>query len=218
MKRILLKPFLLILLAMSGLNTHAFDCVVDGIYYDLDSAKATVTNSKPYSGAIKIPETITYNGITYSVTSIGDKAFYGFLGLTSVTIPSSVTSIGNYAFYGCSGLTTVTIPSSVTSIGIYAFYGCSGLTTVTIPNSVTSIGSSAFYGTPWYNNQPDGVVYVGKVAYKYKGTMPENTQITIKDGTLSIGDGAFLYCSRLTSVTIPNSVTSIGSYAFGGCI
>ena len=195
MKRILLKPFLLILLAMSGLNTHAFDCVVDGIYYDLDSAKATVTNSKPYSGAIKIPETITYNGITYSVTSIGDKAFYGFLGLTSVTIPSSVTSIG-----------------------IYAFYGCSGLTTVTIPNSVTSIGSSAFYGTPWYNNQPDGVVYVGKVAYKYKGTMPENTQITIKDGTLSIGDGAFLYCSRLTSVTIPNSVTSIGSYAFGGCI
>ena len=155
--------------------------------------------------------------IPNSVTSLGNYAFSGCSGLTSVTIPNSVTSIGSYAFYGCSGLTSVSIPNSVTSIGSDAFAYCSGLTSVTIPNSVTSIGSGAFHGTAWYNNQPDGLVYAGKVAYKYKGDMPENISVTIKDGTLGIAGYAFYYCSGLTSVTIPNSVTSIRGSAFYGC-
>ena len=79
------------------------------------------------------------------------------------------------------------------------------------------IGSYAFYGTAWYNNQPDGLVYAGKVAYKYKGTMPANTSISLLEGTLSITGQAFSGCSSLTSVTIPCSVTSIGSRAFFGC-
>ena len=155
--------------------------------------------------------------IPNSVTSIGEYAFSYCSGLTSVTIPNSVTSIGQYAFSGCSGLTSVTIPNSVTCIGVGAFSDCTGLTSITIPNSVTSIGSSAFYGTAWYNNQPDGLVYAGKVAYKYKGTMPSNTSVSIKDGTLGIGDYAFFSCSGLTSVTIPNSVTIIGDCAFSYC-
>ena len=89
----------------------------------------------------------------------------------SVTVPSvlggkPVTSLGDWAFCGCSGLTSVTIPNSVTSIGREAFYGCSGLTNVTIPSSVTNIGSMAFVDTPFFNNQPDGLVVFGHVAYK----------------------------------------------------
>ena len=152
-----------------------------------------------------------------SVTSIGSSAFSSCSGLTSVTIGNSVTSIDQAAFSDCSSLTSVTIPNSVTSIGYGAFKGCSGLTSVTIPNSVTSIGNSAFYGTPFYNNMADGVIYLGKCLYQYKGTMSENTRIVIANGTISISPSAFYNCSGLTSVTIPNSVTSIGSYAFYGC-
>ena len=89
---------------------------------------------------------------------------------------------------------------------------------MTIPTSVTEIGYSAFGGTPWYNNQPDGVVYIGKVAYEFKGEMASGTAINIKEGTVSISGYAFYGCTGLTSITIPNSVTSIGEFAFSGCI
>ena len=154
--------------------------------------------------------------IPNSVTSIEEQAFSGS-GLTSVTIPNSVTSIGYGAFENCSNLTSATIGNSVTSIGSSAFSYCSGLESVTIPNSITSVGESAFYGTPWYNNQPDGLVYIGKVAYSYKGTMPENTSIILKDGTVSISDRAFYSKSNLLSITIPNTVNSIGARALQYC-
>ena len=101
-------------------------------------------NSTP--DILDIPSTVMHGGIEYAVKSIGQGAFFGCCGLTSVTIGNSVTSIGQGAFFGCSGLTSVTIGNSVTSIGQEAFYGCSGLTSVTIGNSVTSIGQEAFYG------------------------------------------------------------------------
>ena len=82
---------------------------------------------------------------------------------------------------------------------------------------MTYVAASAFYNTAWYNNKPDGLVYVGKVAYKYKGIMPSGTSITLEEGTIEIAQAAFWGCSGLTSITIPNSVTSIGSDAFYGC-
>ena len=139
------------------------------------------------------------------------------LGCKNTIIPNDVKCIGKGAFGDCSDLTSIVIPNSVTSIDDGAFGDCSNLTSITIPNSVTSIGRGAFDGTAWYDNQPNGLVYAGKFAYKYKGTMPANTKIRIKDGTLGIGYGAFMFCNSLISIVIPNSVTSIGEAAFMEC-
>ena len=132
-------------------------------------------------------------------------------------VPDSVTSIGNYAFSGCDRLASITIPDSVTSIGEDAFSDCSRLISITIGNGVTRIGKDAFNGTAWYNSQPNGLVYAGKVAYKYKGTMPNDTLITIKEGTVGIVGFAFRDYGNLTGIIIPSSMTNIGNQAFEFC-
>ena len=169
-----------------------------------------------YIGAVTIPATVTYNGKTYSVTSIGNSAFYQCSSLKSVTIPNSVTSIGDDAFCLCSGLTSIIIPNSVTSIGDHAFSGCSGLTSVTIPNSVTSISNYAFSGCSGLTSVtiPGSVTSIGGSAFKGCSGL---TSITIPNSVTSIGNWAFYGCSGLTSIEIPNSVTSIDVHAFDGC-
>ena len=208
------------------LLASAYDCQVDGIYYNLipkgNVAEVTyqkVENGYPYSdysGSVVIPEKFTYEGVEYSVTTIGERAFLDCTGLTSVTIPNSVTSIGEGAFGSCTGLTSVTIPNSVTSIGHGAFGSCTGLTSVTIPNSVTTIGDYAFdYCTGLTSvTIPSSITSIEDRAFSYCYSL---TSITIPNSVTSIGGGAFYYCTGLTSVTIPSSVTSIEGRAFQDC-
>ncbi len=186
-----------------------------------------------------------------SVTSINAEVFYECTSLSSVTIPDSVTSIDDFAFNDCSSLTNVTIPNSVTSIGEGAFSGCSSLTNVTIPDSVTSIGEGAFCcdslksvtigsglsfnslssshlldndATEAITVTENNKVYASKdgVLYTYNMSTllrcPEaKASVTIPDSVISIGDEAFCMCVRLTSVTIPDSVIIIGEDAFQLC-
>ncbi len=323
-----LLPALTMLLCSVVASAHDFE--VDGIYYNISSDEVEVTfmgrryssYSNEYSGSVVIPNSITYNGKTYNVTSIEASAFRNCDSLTSITIPNSVTSIGRDAFSGCkniehvslncptidnwfkgftklknielgdnvtsigedafsgcSGLTSVTIGNGVKNIGESAFSGCTGLTSITIPNSVTSIGNNAFYGCKGiktvvnfsglkfikssfnngyiayyadkvinaYNGSVEGYYafekadgintlcgYIGNATdiilpVNYKGESyvigdrafydyTDLTSIIIPNSVTSIGESAFERCIGLTSITIPNSVTNIGSYAFSGCI
>ena len=213
LKNSFLTFMLTVLMSMVVRPAYAYQANVQGIYYNFSGTNATVTylsnnnvyegNIAAYSGNVVIPESVTYNGTTYSVTTIGDNAFRNCIGLTSITIPNSVTRIVGSAFDGCSGLTSVTIPSSVTSISNYAFNNCSGLTSMRVDA-----------GNAVYDSR-DNCNAIIKTATNTLISGCQNT--TIPNSVTSIGDRAFWFCSGLTSITIPNSVTSIGNYAFFCC-
>ena len=152
-----LKHLFTALLLLCCLTATAHDFETGGIYYNITSntdktvcvtyrGKSYYEYSNEYTGSVVIPESVTYNGTTYSVTSIEDFAFFECTGLTSITIPNSVTSIRDYAFEYCTGLTSITIPNSVTSIGVWAFGDCSALTSVEFnAENCTYMGDSYFY-------------------------------------------------------------------------
>lgn len=228
MKTYRFKSLLLaMMLSALSLNTMAYDFMVDGLAYNKNSDGKTLTvtytvynSSNNYSGltTANIPASVSNGGITYSVTAIGDYAFYNCTGLTSVTIGNSVTSIGSNAFFNCTGLTSLTIPNSVTSIGYSAFQQCSGLTSVTIPNSVTFIGDQAFYFCSGLTSVTIGnsVTTIGSHAFEYCSGLK---RLNIPGSVSDIGNGAFAYCTGLMSVRIANCANStvVGVEAFYHC-
>ncbi len=227
------------LLALTALQCYADDYtfyVVDELVYKIHSEEdrtATVVRvdescSPQFGGDKEIPQKVIINSKTYTVTAVGINAFENHSRLTSITIPNSVTSIGGYAFSGCSGLTSITIPNSVTSIGNWAFKNCDGLTSVTIGNSATA---NCFPYAFWdcknlteINVNPENANYssINGVVYdKNASTLilcpNKKASITIPNSVTSIGNYAFMNCSELSSITIPNSVETIGDYAFKSC-
>lgn len=215
-----MKTFLTVIcLAVLPTIAFAYNVEVDGIYYDLDTAKKTATVEKnranQYSGTIVIPEAISYNGTKYIVTSIGLHAFSECTGLTSVTIPNSVTSIGDYAFSNCKVLKSIIIPNSVVYIGSNAFGNCSKLASVTIGSSVVTIGDGAFRECGYLTMVviPNSVKTIGRYAFCYT----ELTSVIIPTSVTSIGESAFYGCYELASVSIPNSIASIGDNTFSNC-
>jgi len=202
---------------------------IDGICYNLveETKAAEVTaNYNIYRGDITIPESVEYEGITYSVTSIGGYAFYYCTGLKSVTIPNSVITIGESAFQNCKNLSSVTIANGVTSIGVAAFQMCTSLTSLTIPNSVTAIAESAFQGCSGLQSivvDKGNTVYDSREDCNALIKTSDNKLITgcmnttIPNSITAIGSWAFFLCDGLTSINIPNSVTGIEQSAFWGC-
>ena len=216
MKRLVL--FICTLLCANVLSAQT-EFIVGNLKYNVTSSnppKVSVGKVDATITTANIPETVTYQGITYNVTSIGVSAFEYCNSLIDVTIPNSVTTIGNYAFKDCSSLTSVTIPNSVTSIGHGAFSACISLTSVDIPNSVTSIGNIAFSACISLTSVdiPNSVTSIGQGAFYNCSSL---TSVTLSNNVISIGESAFYNCSSLTSVTIPNSVVSIGKAAFSDC-
>lgn len=193
------------------------------LYYNITGNTAQVTyqyDSNPryanLTGVIEIPEYVMYNGIMYNVTSIGDMAFYGCTGITSISIPSSVTSIGNNAFTYCSGLTSISIPNSVTSIGYFAFSNCSGLVSVNISNFITTLENFTFAGCSNLASVtiPNGITTLGHAVFAGCSNL---TSVIVPNSVDSMGNGVFENCSALTSAVLPNDLTSISENTFYGC-
>ena len=225
MKRIL--TLILAAFALQGAIAETIKVQIDELYYNLDTstktAEVTYDNdiSQPlYANfsdkALTIPAKVENEGKEYSVTSIGDYAFYSCSGLTSVTFPGGLTSIGDKAFAGCTRLTSVTFPEGLTSIGEWAFYYCYGLTSLTFLEGLTSIGGSAFSDCRGLTSVtfPEGLTSIGDNAFSYCYGL---TSVTLPEGLTSIGDNAFYNCERLSSVTFPEGLTSIGDNAFSYC-
>lgn len=195
------------------------------------------------SGDVVIPVTLKtghswYDEVLFSITQIGDHAFCGCSGLTSVTINDGISSIGDEAFSNCSSLSSIIIPYSVSSIGSGAFLNCSNLDSINIPNTVLSIGSGMFagcsslksvtisfttiIGTNMFKDCnsldsitiPNSVTEIDENAFSGCTSL---TEITIPDSVVRIGEGAFLNCSNLKNINIPNAVQFIGSTTFNGC-
>ena len=195
---------------LETINWNAISCMKAGMQ----------SGGNNYDIFLKCDSVSTIN-IGENVEVIPDRAFAsGCAWVGTINIESTkLKIIGNNAFDNKRyNLKSITLPDSITEIGMEAFLDCQNLATINISGAANAaIRYNAFYNTAWYNNQPDGVVYIGNMVYKYKGTMPKNTSITLKDGTVNLADYAFVGYSNLTSITIPDSVTGIGSCAFRNC-
>ena len=212
---------------VTGIGDHAFRSCPNLVAVNLPNSVIGIG----YASFYKCPALAHFN-IPNSVTSIESFAFRECTSLTEITIPGSIPYMGGQVFQGCTALRQVTlneglealsagtfyqcsalesivIPSTTTAIYTYCFAGCTSLTDITIPSATITIDSEAFINTPWLDNQPDGLIYAGKVAYKYKGTVPVGSTITLRSGTVAISNRLFVDQDGLVGILIPSSVINV---------
>lgn len=222
-----------------GTRASAYNFEVDGIYYEITNSSEPYTvsvtykndNYNSYSGSVRIPNTVTYNGQVYAVTLIKGGAFQYCSGLSSVTISNNIPQIGSSAFRGCSSLTSISIPNNVTYIGDHAFFGCISLKEITFEdgNNRLSLGfQSAYFGAPQGEGQfydcPLERVYLGRDLYyetgeKYgyspfyqKTTL---TSVIVGETVTSFKEMLFANCSKLSTITIKATTSpTLGSNVF----
>ena len=228
MKKSILLLFAALLPLVASAQDFKFNNNSYSITSETDKTVELTYGRNDYS--ITVPATVTYNGVNYSVTSIGKSAFSACSELISITLPESVTSIGDRAFSGCENLTTINIPEGVTSIGDGAFDFCISLMSITLPEGVTSIGDWAF---SWCSslksiNIPEGVTSIGEDAFNGCDSL---TAVHISSlevwcnidfansnaNPLYYAENLYLNGSLVTELTIPNSVTAIKNSTFSGC-
>ena len=193
--------FALAIAFVANVFSYAYDFKVGDLCYTILNYEEVAVVEEDYAPAyyylpasLEIPSKVVYSGNTYTVTEIG-----------------------NYAFQACEMLESVTIPNTVKKVGIYAFAACTKLLDIAFPESLEDVMGGALYECAWYNNQPDGLVYVGNLLYRYKGIAPVGT-IEVREGTKAILDYAFSQQSNIQSVVLPNSVTSVHIKAFEKCL
>ena len=211
---------------VTSIGEYAFSNCISLTSVDIPNSVTNIEDLA-FSGC----KNLAYVTIGNSLKNFG-TAFDGCTSLTSITIPDGVTSIADNAFFGCISLESIVIPNSVTSIGEKAFYGCTALTSIVIPDSVTSIGVGAFYGctsladitVPFLGEKNDGTgsillgfIFRESKYYDSNWDVPPSIKTVKLTSATFIGEGAFHACGKLTSVVIPDSVTSIDHYAFSGC-
>lgn len=204
-------------------KTGDYDFVHDGIYYNITSStnktcEVTFKDKQynTYTGKVSIPSTVSHGSTTYTVTGIGDYAFYNCSSLKKVSIPQSVRSIGSHAFTYCTILSTINIPNTVSSIAESAFASCHSITSFDIPDGITQIYEETFYDCQSLASItiPESVRGIGPRAF---GKCTAFTSVIIPEGVGLIGSGAFVQCQNLSRVSIPNTVYSISDLVFDEC-
>lgn len=210
-KNYLLKSLPLLAAFLLPSTALAEEFEVDGINYNIEDGVVSVGYNYSAEGDIIIPETVTYEGVEYTVTAVGEWAF-NWSQITSVSLPETIESIGASAFSGCQSLTQIEIPASVKSIGEFAFDNA-GLTSVTIPGTVEHLADYAFQQNA---NLTECVIEggVGKVPYSLFANCWSLTNVTLGEGIEEIGDYAFCGPTNISELVLPSTLKRVGAWAF----